>query len=196
MRAHADAPVVTLTPAALQTQRTPHGRIQAVGADDETAAAQVSAHAQPDGAAALDGGALDGRLFEHAHARRGARRSQQRLIQRPPPLAEDDRRAAVRPHRELGLGRQAEAVIAHRRQRPTTDGGAQAMPLQHRDARGHDAFAARLLARKLLRLVQLDGQPGPPEQQRQRRARRPAARDYDVGHGRSSREEPGFGAGA
>ena len=127
------------------------------------------------------------------HARRRARRREQRLIEQPPPLAERDRRSPVGVRREAGLGRHAEAVVTHGRERTSADRGAQPEAFQHGDARGHDSLAARLLAREPLRFVDLDRQTRAPEQQRQRGARRSSARDYDVGHGRLSREAMGKG---
>src|SRR5204862_2583083 len=60
-----DADAAVFDAAPLQAERAANRRLEAVGADDQTGPAQLAADAQADGATALDGGALDGRLLEH-----------------------------------------------------------------------------------------------------------------------------------
>jgi hypothetical protein len=57
-------------------------------------APELPADPQTDGAATLDGGALDGRILEHAHARRRARRRDERVVETQAALGQHGRRRA------------------------------------------------------------------------------------------------------
>ena len=73
-------------------------------------------------------------------------------------------------------------MVADARDAAPADRLEQAEPLEHGDARGHEALAARLLAREAVRVVNLDGEAGAAQHDREGGARRPRARDQDVGH--------------
>ena len=167
--------------ASVEAQRAAHARAEAVGADDEPAAAQVAADAQADRAPPLDDGALDGRVLEDAHAGRGARRRDERLVE-PEAALRQHRRGRAVDVGEGALGLQAEAVIAHARDANAAHGAQQPEPPQHGDARGHDALAAGLFARKAVAVVELDREARAPQHDGERGARGAGARDQDVGH--------------
>ena len=159
----------------VQIQAAAHARRQAVGPDDQRGAADLTTDAQPDGAAAGAFDPLDLGVLEDGHAGRGAGGVQQRPIELQAPLPQRDAVTAKR-----AFGGQAEPVVAHRLQGAATDGGAQAEPIENRHTGGQDPLTARLLAREGARIVDVDLQPGPPQQQRQRGARRAGPGDRDV----------------
>ena len=102
------------------------------------------------------------------------------------PLAQRHRRRALDLAGKLRLGADAEAVVAHAVQRPSSRRLRQTQPAQHADARRHQPLATGFLAREPALLVELDAQSGATQQHRQRGAGDAAARDQDirdVGHG-------------
>jgi len=171
---HADARSTALS--AFEAERSPHRRFDAVGADDQPAAPDLVTDDEPDRAAVAADRAVHGHLLEHAHPGRRARRADQHVVEPEPPLGQR-REAAAGADRERALHAEAEAVVADAAQPAAAHLLAQPEALEHADPGRHDALAARLLAREASRVEHVDPQPGPPEQDRQRGAGRPGARD-------------------
>jgi len=170
---------------AVRPSRGRTGRGGPSGAAPHPPAHHPPIDAQAHGAPALDQRAVDARVLDRLDAGGRARRLEQRAVEVQAALAQRQRgRAADRG--EVGLGADAEPVIAHAVQRPPAGRLGQPQPPQHVHARRHQPFAARLLAREAPLLEQRDPYTGAPEQHRQRRAGDAAARDQDVrdgGHG-------------
>ena len=77
----------------VEAQRATHARAEAVGADDEPPRRSSPPTRRP--TARPSSGALDGRVFEDAHAGRGARRRDERLVEAQAALREHRRGGAV-----------------------------------------------------------------------------------------------------
>jgi hypothetical protein len=166
----------------LQPERPPQWRPGAVGGDHEAGAPHDPVHhdaGDPAVLAVFEDRRLDPRPGVDPHARRSGRRLEQHPVQHRAPLRETFAPPAVRP-RERSARHLVAEVVAHATEPHAAHRLGQPESLEHAHGRGHESLAARLLARMLGALVELDAHARAAEQDRRGGAGDPAARHQHV----------------